>query len=86
MADTADRIRVYGATWCPDTLRARNMLNRHHIPYEWHDIDVEPASRSLVEKMHNGSCRVPTIIFIDGSMLVEPSDSELDMRLEAIGH
>jgi mycoredoxin len=77
-------IRVYGASWCPDTIRARRVLDHRHVPYDWHDVDADPTARSYVEGMHHGRCRVPTIIFLDGSMMVEPADSELEKKLNSL--
>ena len=77
-------IRLYGTTWCPDTIRARRVLERRGVPYDWHDTDADPAAHSYVEGMHHGRCRVPTIIFLDGSMLVEPSDAELENKLNKL--
>jgi glutaredoxin len=77
-------IRIYGASWCPDTIRARRLLESRQIPYDWHDVDVEMDSRAYVEGLHHGLCRVPTIIFLDGSMLVEPSDAELKQKLSIV--
>jgi len=74
-------IRVYGATWCPDTSRARRILDKHHIRFVWYDIDVDGSAQTYVESVNHGYCRIPTIVFIDGSILVEPEDEELESKL-----
>ena len=84
MAKTVGNIRLYGASWCPDTIRSRRFLDGRRVAYEWHDVDLEPDARSYVEGIHHGPCRVPTIIFLDGSMLVEPSDAELGRKLTTL--
>jgi glutaredoxin-related protein len=33
-------IRVYGATWCPDTARARRILDKNHICFAWHTMAI----------------------------------------------
>ena len=75
-------IRVYGAPWCPDCKRSKQFLNEHRIPYEWHDIDQDSAAREYVVKANNGRRTVPTILFPDGFMLVEPSNAELADKLQ----
>ncbi len=81
MAESKGSIRLYGTSWCPDTLRSRRFLENHRIPYDWHDVDDEMDARAYVEGLHRGKCRVPTIIFLDGTILVEPSDAELEKKL-----
>ena len=74
-------IRVYGATWCPDTSRARRILDKNHIRFAWYDVDVDRSARTYVESVNHGNCRIPTIVFIDGSILVEPENEELENKL-----
>jgi glutaredoxin len=28
-----EQIKMYGTTWCPDCLRAKQILNKHHIKF-----------------------------------------------------
>jgi glutaredoxin-like protein len=74
-------IIVYGTTWCYDTFRAKKFLDRNKISYQWIDIDKDAEARKFVEQVNNGMRSVPTIIFPDGSKLVEPSDDELAIKL-----
>jgi len=79
-----DKIQVYGTTWCPDCVRAKQVLVRHSVPYEWIDISDNAEARAYVEKVNRGNRSVPTIVFPDGSILVEPSNSELEKKLAII--
>jgi glutaredoxin len=45
------------------------------------DIDQDPEGREYVMKVNDGSRSVPTIVFPDGSILVEPSNAELAEKL-----
>lgn len=56
-------------------------FDEHRVLYDWIDLDKDDESRQLVEEMHQGKRRVPTIVFHDGSVLVEPSDDELAGKL-----
>jgi len=67
-----EMIHVYGATWCPDTSRVKRILDKNHIRFAWHDVDLDRSARSYVESVNHGDCRIPTIVFIDGSILVDP--------------
>lgn len=81
MTDSIPSIVMYGTTWCFDSRRARRILDELEIPYQWIDIDKDPAARSYVEEVNHGFRSVPTIIFPDGSMLVEPSNEVLREKL-----
>jgi glutaredoxin-like protein len=74
-------VTVYGTGWCSDTRQARGFLEQHRIPYRWVDIDRDPEARAYVEEMNRGYRSVPTIVFSDGSILVEPSNVELADKL-----
>jgi len=80
-------ITVYGAPWCPDCKRAKKFLAEHRVAYEWVDIDEDAEALRYVEQVQNGGRTIPTVVFADGSMLLEPSDEELarklGLRLEA---
>ncbi|MBL8103456.1 MAG: FAD-dependent oxidoreductase [Anaerolineales bacterium] len=74
-------IRVYGTSWCPDCKRAKKFFAEHRIGYENIDIDEIVDGVSFVESINNGMRIIPTIIFPDGSILVEPSNSQLAEKL-----
>lgn len=74
-------ITLYGAHWCPDCRRAKQFLGEHQIPYAWVDIEQDPAAEQFVIARNDGKRIIPTILFGDGSMLVEPSNAELAAKL-----
>ena len=82
-----DTIIVYGANWCSDCKRAKQFFGEHRIPYEWIDITDNDEAIAYVEKVNNGSRSIPTIIFPDGEVMVEPSNQQLaDKTLVTIDH
>lgn len=78
---TEQRIRMFGAPWCPDCKRAKQFLGEQRIPYDWIDVDENPDGMRYIEEINNGKHTIPTIVFPDGSILVEPSDAELAEKL-----
>jgi thioredoxin reductase (NADPH) len=78
---TRQRIQVFGAPWCPDCRQAKQFLNEQRIPYEWTDVDQNPEGMRYVEEVNKGKHIIPTILFPDGSILVEPSNAELAQKL-----
>ena len=78
---TAGGLTVYGATWCPDCRGAKQFLGEQRVHYTWVDIEQDSAAQALVERANNGKRIIPTIVFPDGSLLVEPSNAELAAKL-----
>jgi len=77
MTDANVKIKIYGTNWCGDTRRARRFFDEQQIDYEWIDIDQDRTAADYVKSVNNGYRSVPTIVFPDGTMLVEPSRMEL---------
>lgn len=75
------KITVYGAPWCPDCKQSKQFLGEQRIRFNWVDIDEDEAGRRRVQELNDGKQIIPTIIFEDGSMLVEPSNAELAAKL-----
>ena len=75
------QVTVYGAPWCPDCKRAKQFLGEQRMPYNWVDIDQDEDGRKYVQQVNNGKQIIPTIIFEDGSTLVEPTNGELAAKL-----
>jgi thioredoxin reductase (NADPH) len=76
-----EKITMYGAPWCGDCKRAKKFLGEQRIHYEWMDVEEHPEAAELVEKLNNGKRIIPTIVFEDGSILVEPSNADLAAKL-----
>ena len=76
------KMTVYGAPWCPDCKRAKQFLGEQRVPYDWVDIDLDEEGRAYVQRVNDGKQIIPTIVFEDGSILVEPTNSELALKLD----
>ena len=74
-------LTVYGATWCSDCKRAKKFLGEQRVHYNWVDVEQDADGLALVERVNNGKRIIPTIVFDDESMLVEPSNAELAAKL-----
>jgi thioredoxin reductase (NADPH) len=78
---TPETITLYGTGWCSDCKRSKHFFGEQRIPYVYVDIDQDPAAMAFVEKTNHGMRSIPTIIFPDGSVLVEPSNAQLAEKL-----
>lgn len=74
-------IRMYGTAWCGDCARARRFFDSQSVVYEYIDINADTEGAKVVEQHNNGNRSVPTIIYPDGTVLVEPSNSELTAKM-----
>ncbi|MCB0029198.1 MAG: NrdH-redoxin, partial [Anaerolineales bacterium] len=68
----ATTITLYGTNWCPDCHRSKQFLGDQRVPYTYIDIEKDPEAMAYVEKVNKGSRSIPTIVFADGDILVEP--------------
>lgn len=84
MTHDGSTIIVYGATWCPDCRRSKQFLAENRIQYTWIDIEQDPAALARVEEINQGKRIIPTIVFPDGDVLVEPGNEELAAKLGLI--
>ncbi len=69
--------------YCPDVERARARLGHHALRWTEHDIETDDSAAAQVQAL-TGQRRVPTVV-IGRSILVEPSDTQLDAALVAAG-
>lgn len=74
---TPTTIVMYSTSWCPDCHRAKKVLDRENISYINVDIEEDEQGLAFVRELNEGNRVVPTIIFPDGEILVEPSTSAL---------
>ena len=81
MTEKTTRIIMYGTTWCGSTTRARRLLESSNIEYEWVDIDRDESAAQYVMSVANGFRSVPTLVFPDGTIMVEPSSYDLYKKL-----
>lgn len=77
------KITFYGATWCADCRRAKQYLDDRGIAYEYINIDTEPGAAEKVVEINKGFQSIPTIVFPDGEILVEPSNEQLQKAIDA---
>jgi thioredoxin reductase (NADPH) len=78
---TDGTITMYGTLWCGDCKRAKKFFGQQRIHYTYVDVEQDAAGLAFVERVNNGRQTVPTIVFPDGGILVEPSNAELAAKL-----
>lgn len=82
---TSQDITIYGAQWCADCKRSKEYLNSIGASYTYIDIQDTPDAAAAMQHINGGRNRIPTIQLANGVVLVEPSDKELQMAIQAAG-
>ncbi len=73
-------LTVYGAEWCEDTQRSLRYLRRLRVPYEYLDVDADPAVLDRAKALNHGRRRTP-VVQVHGEVLVEPGIATLTEAL-----
>jgi len=76
-----NNIKLYGTNWCSDCKRSKKFLGEQRVHYEFVNIEEDQEGQAFVQKVQNGGLSIPTIVFDDGSVLVEPSNADLATKL-----
>src|SRR6185312_5636069 len=75
------KLKLYGTDWCSDCKRSKKFLGEQRVHYEYINIEDDLEGQAHVQQLQNGGMTVPTIVFEDGSFLIEPSNAELAAKL-----
>jgi glutaredoxin-related protein len=71
--DTPQKLIVYGHDYCGQARTLVRALNQREIEYEWRDIQHgDPVWKEELRALAKGCLSVPTVIFPDGEVMVEP--------------
>lgn len=74
-------IIMYTTSWCSDCRRAKRVFAAWNVPFMEVDIEDDEAAAERVASLNGGMRSVPTILFPDGTKLVEPSNTALEAKL-----
>ena len=77
-------ITMYSADWCGDCVRSKRLLDSLQVSYEIIDVESVPGASEKVIEINGGKRSIPVILFPDGTHLTEPSDIDLNAKLEAL--
>jgi mycoredoxin len=82
----SERVTVYGADWCGDTVRTLRDLDRAGVDYDYVDIEVDEDAEKKVIEFNRGKRRIPLVEIAsdDGEpvRLSVPNGSELKNALK----
>jgi len=74
------QIVMYTTEYCSDCIRVKKFFEANNITHLRVRLEGNAEATDFVTKINNGYISVPTIIFPDGSVLVEPGWEELKVK------
>jgi mycoredoxin len=80
----SDQIVIYGADWCVDCRRAKNVLAALGVEFGYLEVDKDEAAAARAVEI-SGAKSIPVIVFPDGSYLIEPSNEALISAVDRAG-
>ena len=78
------QITMYGAAWCGDCRRSKAYLDSHQVEYIYIDVEADESASDKVIEINGGQRSIPVILFPDGTHMTEPSDKDLEAKLQAL--
>lgn len=82
--NTDGKIIFYGATWCGDCARSKAYLDSQGIEYDYVDLEEDVTAAAKVTEINNGMQSIPTIVFPNGNILVEPTNEQLEEEIKSL--
>lgn len=80
----ATPLTIFGTEWCDDTQNTRRHLDAMGVPYQYIDIEEDDRAAAWVKEQNAGQQITPTVK-MEGLVLSEPSNDELDDALRSRG-
>lgn len=73
---------VYGHNFCMQAMMLARALKKYDVDHEWRDIMAGPPEwQSELKALARGNLSVPTVIFPDGQVMVEPYPDEVLQKM-----
>ena len=79
-----EQVKVYGADWCEDTQATRNHLDSFGVAYRYINVEQDRAAEEWIKQQNRGKRQTPTVD-IQGKILIEPDEKELEEALRGTG-
>ena len=76
-------LTMYTTSWCGYCVRLKRMLQREGIPFSEVNIEQDEAAAEFVMNVNDGNRTVPTVVFLDGSALTNPSIDQVKAKLSS---
>jgi len=83
-AERPTPVTMYTTNWCGYCQRLKMQMKREGIPFTEVDIEHDPAAAAFVASSNGGNRTVPTLAFVDGTVMTNPPIREVKDKVSAI--
>lgn len=73
----AQRLKLYGASWCLKSAKIRNYLQSQWIDFDDYDVEVDRDAEQRVRELYDGELKFPTLTKGD-DFLKNPTISQVN--------
>ncbi|MFL5308455.1 MAG: FAD-dependent oxidoreductase [Polyangia bacterium] len=77
----SDALVLIGSRHSGDTMRIKEFLSRNGQPFQYEDVETDPAVEALLDRFHVGVNDVPIVVCQEGHVLKNPSTGALATAL-----
>jgi mycoredoxin len=77
-------LTMYTTSWCGFCRNLKSQLGRLGIEMAEVDIEQDEAAAEFVMSVNGGNQTVPTVLFPDGSVMVNPSATQVQQHLAVV--
>ena len=77
-------LTMFSTSWCGYCHRLKSQLDREGIAYHVVDIEKDPGAAEYVMSVNGGNRTVPTVRFVDGTAMTNPSIIQVKEQLAAL--
>jgi mycoredoxin len=74
-------VTMYTTTWCGFCKNLKRQLGKAGVEVTEVDIERDPEAAKFVQDVNGGNQTVPTVLFPDGSTMVNPSAVQVQTKL-----
>jgi len=74
-------IKIIGYQWSPESHKIKDFLTGNLIPYKWFDVELNKEAGELLNLHKIELNDLPAVLFLDGSCLKSPAESELAKKI-----
>jgi thioredoxin reductase (NADPH) len=74
-------VRVVCHRWSPAGMEIRDFMGRNFIPYQWLDVETDPAAKQLLATSGVAVECLPLVVFPDGMAMPKPTVADVALKL-----